>query len=343
MNDLLVIFVGLAFFLASLFLIWLFCRYAIQRGLLAIPNSRSSHKQNTPRGGGIVFVFLWVLSLAVGFFLHVLTLNELLVFLPSVLFISMLGFWDDHQSLSVRKRLVAQIAAAGFIAVILGDLSKYQFLSQNFYYLGGAGVVLAILALVWSTNLFNFMDGLDGIAAIEALFVFGVGGLLFWLSGHHPIAYLSWSLVPVIAGFLVWNWPTAHVFMGDVGSYFLGFLVALFALVGQSWYQIPISIWIILYGVFWFDATLTLLRRWWRGENLTLPHLEHAFHRLHRAGYSTQQVLAGVFVINSVLAGIALTAYFHPNLLRWGLLLTIGILSLVYCVIEKIKPMMRVA
>lgn len=340
MNNLFFIIIGLGLFVASSALVRVFCGYALKHNLVAIPNARSSHQEATPLGAGVVFVLLWFLCLLVGHVYHLFSTHDLLLFLPSALFVSLIGFWDDHRELTARKRFFVQILVASFCVLILGDVNALHLSRYTTLTFGWAGLALVIFSIVWSINLYNFMDGLDGLAAIEALFVFGVGGGFFWYAGAHPLALLAWALVAIVSGFLVWNWPKAGVFMGDVGSYFLGFLVGLFSLMGDYLYHIPITVWIILYGVFWFDTTVTLIRRFiWR-ENLAMAHREHAFHRWHRAGYSNTQVLLGVIALNTFLAGIAIWA-FKTDSFKWGFGLTLIILTSVYLKIEKQQPMAR--
>jgi Fuc2NAc and GlcNAc transferase len=335
---------GLLLFLFSVILVWIFYQFAIKRqALLDIPNARSSHHEVTPRGGGIVFALLWLLILLIGFAFHQFSLREVIVFFPGTFMISLLGYWDDCQDLTVKKRLTIQSLVAILCVTLFGQVPALHLFSQSSIHLSHWGVMLTVLGLIWSTNLYNFMDGLDGMAAVEALFVFGMGGLLFWHAGALNIACLVWALLPLVGGFLVWNWPPkARIFMGDSGSYCLGFLVALFALIGDRWYNIPVAMWVILYGIFWFDATLTLLRRLLRGENLSIAHREHAFHRLQRVGFSHAQMLYGLIVLNTVFSAIVIWALFEPNCLKWGLRLTLVILLIIYWVIEKLKPMERV-
>lgn len=308
--------------------------------MLAVPNARSSHQEPIPLGAGVVFVLLWFACLLVGYTFHLFSLMDLLLFLPGALLVSLVGFWDDYRDLTAKKRLVVQLLAATFCVALLGDDSTLHLSRYTTIAAGWAGLLLTIFSIVWSTNLYNFMDGLDGLTSVEALYIFGIGGFFFWNVGAIPIALLSWILVVTVAGFLVWNWPKARVFMGDAGSYFLGFLVGLFSLVGDRLYHIPITVWIILYGVFWFDTTVTLIRRFIRRENLAMAHREHAFHRLHRAGYTHAQVLLGVIMLNTILACIAIWAL-KTDSFKWGFGLTLVILTSVYLKIEKLQPMAK--
>lgn len=333
----------LALFSLSAVLVRVFYHYAIkQRVLLDIPNARSSHQEATPRGGGIVFALLWFLVVLVSFACHQLSLQQLIVILPGTLIVTLLGYWDDYKDLTAKKRLIIQLLAAIVCVSIFGEVPSLHLFGQSIIYLGPWGIILTILGLIWSTNLYNFMDGLDGMAAVEALFVFGMGGLLFWHAGALQMAYLVWALVPLVAGFLIWNWPKARVFMGDGGSYCLGFLVGLFALIGDRWYNIPVAMWVILYSVFWFDATLTLIRRAFRRENLSQAHREHAFHRLQRVGFSHAQMLYGLIALNILFSGIIIVILFEPYYLKSGLLITLLILLVIYWIIERLKPMERV-
>ena len=340
MNSSFLIIFGLTLFLLSAALVRVFCAYAFKFNLLDVPNARSTHVDVTPRGGGVIFVLLWLFCLIFAFIQEWVTYTEFWLLLPTTFIISLLGYWDDHQGLTVRRRFIIQVGVAMLAVALLGAISTFRLFSENPFYLGSAALGLGVLGLVWSTNLYNFMDGLDGIAAVEALFVFGVGGYLFWQEGSN-VFLLAWALVLGVGGFLVWNWPKARVFMGDVGSYCLGFLVALFALIGDQNYHIPITLWVILYGVFWFDATVTVLRRLIKGENISVAHRGHAFQRLYLSGFSAKQVLAGVVVLNSILVGIALFARNKPEFLGWGLLISVLILSGVYGIIEILKPMPR--
>lgn len=322
----------------SVALVRVFSVYALKH-MLDIPNARSAHQEPIPRGGGVVFVLLWIICLLMGFELKWFSFRELFIFLPTTFLISFIGFWDDKHGLTVRKRLIVQILVAVLSVAQLGDVSALHWFGHSVIHLGWIGTGLVIIGLVWSTNIYNFMDGLDGVAAIEALFVFGLGGLLFWNAGAIKFALLVWALVLVVSGFLVWNWPKARIFMGDVGSYCLGFLVALFALVGDQRYHIPITLWVILYSLFWFDATVTMLRRLWNGENIVTAHREHACQRLHRAGFSSTQILIGIVILNCILSGIAFYVSIHTVLLKWGLVLAVAILSVLYGIVERLQPM----
>jgi len=194
-------------------------------------------------------------------------------------------------------------------------------------------------AIVWMTNLYNFMDGSDGFAAAQGLFIFGMAGYFLYDLQVYSFATLSWGLVALLAGFLIWNWPVARIFMGDAGSYFLGFLTAVIALMSYKVYQLPLMLWVILTSLFWFDATVTLLRRMLAREKWYKPHRLHAYQRLIQAGWSHQQVLLSAIGANTILSGLAWLAYHDPRLMPFSFGVAIAFLTCLYIMVEIIKPM----
>lgn len=333
---------SLILYLIAVGMVPLYRRYALSRGILDIANHRSSHEGVTPRGGGLVFMLLWAISLVLGWTSGLFATPMLLTLLPGTVLAAVLGYWDDRHHISPKIRLVGQVLAALIFLAALGKIDTL--------YLFHRGVALHLVAhpwllwmmlgisIVWSINLFNFMDGIDGLASIETLFVLGVGGFIFWVSGAPTLALLSWMMVVLVAGFLVWNWPKADIFMGDVGSYCLGFLIAAFAIVGDIWYDIPVALWIILYAVFWFDATLTLLRRLYFKQHWATAHRDHAVQRMHQAGFSHAQVLAITTTVNVVLACLTLWGHYYPSKLIWALCLAVGLVTIWYLWVERLYP-----
>lgn len=323
-------------FLLSVGLTGTFRRYALKKDLLDHPNHRSSHTQPTPRGGGIVFVLLFLLSL-VAFacfgWLPILTAKILAL---SSMIVALVGYWDDVKGLPAKLRFAMQLAAA----VIFLYWFKHDVVWQGWLAdLGRVGLVLMLLGIVWSTNLYNFMDGTDGIASLEALFIFGVGGGLLWLQGGYQLATLAWALVAGVGGFLVWNWPKAKIFMGDVASSFLGFLIIPFALLGYFEFGLSVFVWFILYTAFTFDATLTLLRRLLRREAFYQAHKLHAYQRLHQSGMSHRQVLFVMILLNSFFALLAFFAARHTVMLGYCVITAIATYLAFYAWVERRQPM----
>lgn len=316
--------------------------YAVDKGMLDAPSERSSHIAPTPRGAGFVFALGWIVVLGVLHHYRIISNHFLLYFSPALV-IALLGFWDDHKNLSAGIRFFIQTLCA---VAILFILNEGGYLIQPWFPSIPLPICFFMLAfgIVWMINLFNFMDGSDGIAACEGLFVFGVGGyILFQIPNilAYEMATLAWSLCALLAGFLAWNWPIARVFMGDSGSCFLGVMVALFALVTNKLFNVPFMIWVMLTSLFWFDATITLLRRILAGEEWRKPHRKHAYQRLIQAGWSHQKVLLCTIVVNAGISYMTYLTFKDPRLtsFMFGLILTL--LTCLYLLVEVVKPMFK--
>lgn len=334
---------GLALILVILFILslgltaWFRC-YALKKDLMDHPNHRSSHAQPTPRGGGVVFCALFLLALMVLPVLHMAPLDSFRVLGVPALMIALLGYFDDVYGLPAKLRFAVQTAAAVLFLYLL-EIDYSSYLHGWLIAWHGAGIVLMIISIVWSTNLYNFMDGTDGIASMEAIFVYGVGGVLLWMQAAQTLAYLAWALVAAVSGFLVWNWPRAKIFMGDVASSFLGFLIIPFALFGYFEYGLSVFVWFILYLAFSMDATLTLLRRLLHKEKIWQAHKLHAYQRLHQAGYSHLQVLWIMMSLNTVLSLLAVLAMRHQQWLAETVAVAVVVYLCFYAVVEYKKPM----
>jgi Fuc2NAc and GlcNAc transferase len=221
--------------------------------------------------------------------------------LPGGLSVAAVGFWDDVRSAPVALRMAVHFGAAVWAVYCLGGTAVLHMgaLAPD---LGIMGSALSVLAIVWTLNLFNFMDGIDGIAASEAAFIlFGAAILGLFLANVSPAAVAP-ALIAGAAclGFLKWNWAPARIFMGDVGSGYLGYLIAVIAVHGSQTSGINIYSWLILGGVFFVDATLTLCRRLLRRERVHEAHRTHAYQWLARRWGSHARVTVTVIIINIV-------------------------------------------
>ncbi|NER59538.1 glycosyltransferase family 4 protein [Pseudomonas sp. MAFF212428] len=272
-------------------------RYAIARSLIDVPNMRSSHCVPTPRGGGVSIVMSFLLSLLV-----------LAVFgseAPSVLIalggagalIALLGFMDDHDFVSVRWRLLAHFVAAAWLLGWLGGIPPLVVFGVPVD-LGWLGVPLGLLYLVWMLNLYNFMDGIDGIASVEAITVCLGMCLVYALGGAAHLSVLALLLSMSVAGFLVWNFPPARIFMGDAGSGFLGIILAGMSLQAAWSSQAFFWCWLIMLGGFIVDATLTLVRRLARGDKVHVAHRSHAYQFAAREYGRHLPVTLGMAALN---------------------------------------------
>jgi Fuc2NAc and GlcNAc transferase len=207
---------------------------------------------------------------------------------------------DDHRPIPAKWRLLAHFLASGFALYCLGGVASLIPSSWN---IPGAGLVInfvALVYLVWTLNLYNFMDGINGLAAVEAVTVCLGGALIYGLQGYNDMVLLPLVLAVVVAGFLFWNFPVARIFMGDVGSGFLGLMIGIFSIQAAHVHMAFFWGWLILSGVFIVDATLTLLRRIFNGSRIDEPHRQHAYQRAVDLFESHVKVTMAVLVINLV-------------------------------------------
>jgi Fuc2NAc and GlcNAc transferase len=273
-------------------------RYAMARSVLDVPNDRSSHSVPTPRGGGVAIVLPFLAGVALMAVEGVVSRSIAFGLIGGGSMVALVGFLDDHRPIRVGWRLLAHFSAAAWVLAWLGGMPAVDFLGVSAR-TGWLGNVLGAVYLVWLLNLYNFMDGIDGIAALEAVTV-GVGvSLLYLLRLRAGQEWLVPALLAMAAlGFLVWNWPRARIFMGDAGSGFLGLTLGAMS-VRAGWLGSELLwSWVILLGVFVVDATVTLLRRADRGEKVHEAHRDHGYqHAASRMG-AHQPVTVAVGLIN---------------------------------------------
>lgn len=272
-------------------------RYALARSIIDIPNARSSHSVPTPRGGGVAIVLGFLIVLPILYINGDISSDILLALLGSGGGVAVLGFLDDHGHIAARWRLLGHFGAAAWALFWLGGLPVISFFGVDLD-LGWAGYFIAAFYLVWMLNLYNFMDGIDGIASIQAISVCLGACLVYWLSGHQDLIWLPLVLSMAVLGFLYWNFPPARIFMGDAGSGFLGMVLGVLSL-QAAWASTDfLWVWLILLGVFIIDATFTLLRRLLRGDKVYEAHRSHAYQFASRHLGSHLQVTLVVLAIN---------------------------------------------
>ena len=291
-------------FLISFTLTYIVRRWAIFKSVLDHPNERSSHTIATPRGGGIAITFTWFLAITF-LFLRIDIDSSLFFALLCGIPISVIGLVDDVFTISPKVRLFIQVASATLALIFLRGLNSIDlgFALLTVPYLFS---IMSIIGIVWFTNLFNFLDGIDGYISGEVIFI---GFAYFLLFGGIPTVLLA----VITAGFLVWNWQPAKIFMGDVGSTLLGFTVGVFAVYYQNIGESSIVIWLMLTSLFWFDASLTLFRRWRNGETLSKAHKKHAYQRIVQSGFSHQKTVIYSLLINLSILGLVWLTIRFPN------------------------------
>lgn len=260
--------------------------YALKKAIFDIPNERSSHTIPTPRGGGVAIIIVFYIGLL--YFQENID-AQLLYALLCALPIALIGFLDDMFTLSSKIRFFVQSVSAGMALYLLGGVTSIDFIVFEFH--GWWINVIAFFTIVWLTNLYNFLDGIDGYAGAEAVMV-GLGLFLFF---HNPLGLV---IVAACLGFLLFNWHQASIFMGDVGSATLGFIFAVFVFYDTS--HGNIYIWLILLSLFWFDATLTLIRRYLNNEPITYAHKKHGYQRLVQSGWTHDKVVWFALIYNFV-------------------------------------------
>lgn len=302
----------------SFTLIFHFRNFALQKSFIDIPNERSSHDQPTPRGGGVVFVGIFYVLLSALWLMHQIKANIFYAFLGGIP-VALVGYCDDVGGVKIYWRFLIHMVSATWCVAMLG-------LSHSFF-----GVV-PVLFIVWFINFYNFMDGIDGIAATQAIYVTAVAGVILFLKNHVGMSMLCFGLFAALIGFLYWNWEPAKIFMGDVGSGFLGYFFATLMFSTAVVYKIPTIFWLILMAIFLCDTTYTLFFRMKEKKKWYLAHREHIFQRLAQSGFSHSEIVVALIMVNifivlpmalyflnlqSILAKIALVLVF-------GLLISMG-------------------
>jgi UDP-N-acetylmuramyl pentapeptide phosphotransferase/UDP-N-acetylglucosamine-1-phosphate transferase len=297
---------ALVVFVVTAVLVDVMILLATRLQLVDVPSNRSAHALPTARGGGMPLVLTCCLaSVAVCLRWPAYAFPVAMgIIIPSSM-IAVVGFWDDIRPLRATLRLFVQIGVSVLIVAVLGPVERLEVPGIGGLGFGWLAWPLSILWVVGWINAYNFMDGSDGMAALGAVAVAaGFVAITFWI-GDFPTVLLASFAGAAAAGFLVYNWSPARVFMGDVGSAFLGAFFAAVTLLDASgasdrtFLPMAMAAWPYIY-----DPLLSVIRRVWTGHNPLIPHREFLFHRLVRSGVSH----ATVAVLYAFLAGIGALA-----------------------------------
>jgi Fuc2NAc and GlcNAc transferase len=267
-------------------------RFAQKKSLIDIPNERSSHTIPTPRGGGLAIAITWFAGITYMNYKGYLQTNLFFALISGIL-LSTISFLDDIYNLKSFPRFIVQSAVAAIALYFIGGLKAIDlgfFVFENPYLLN----IFAFIGIVWFINLFNFIDGIDGYAASESIFI--CVSIFFFVSDNVLLL-----LAMAILGFLPWNWDKAKIFMGDIGSTLLGFSICVLFIYFHNTGQFSIVNSLILSSLFWFDATFTLFKRFINKEKLGQAHKKHAYQRIVQFGFSHQKTLLYAMLTNLIL------------------------------------------
>lgn len=270
--------------------------YALKKNIIDNPNERSSHSAPTPRGGGVAVVCSYLLALAVLIYSQQLEVQTGLTLIIAGFIIALLGFLDDHGHINALVRLAIHFLVAIGVVFGLGGFSAITIL--NGFELGFVANIIAVLFLVWLLNLYNFMDGINGIASVEAITTTVSIAILYLLLNTSLNSDMLWLLAACVFGFLLWNFPKAKIFMGDACSGFLGLTLGILALIALKENLALFCAWIICLGVFVVDATYTLIKRVVNGYKMYDAHRSHSYQILSRKWNSHTPVTLVVVAIN---------------------------------------------
>ena len=293
---------------------WGVRKLALRYHLVDVPNQRSSHSLPTPHGGGLALLLSFYLCGGYLVFSSTIDIPHVLGLSGCGLGIALVGFWDDLFQLSAVKRFLVH-----FICVFLAV--NFIMSSYASFFPGDSNIppilvrFFLVVGIVWFLNLFNFMDGIDGIAGAEAISVALGAGILLFCSGETE-NYLPLLMVLAVSvlGFLVWNWPPAKIFMGDACSGFLGFSFGVFCLLTTATTGLTLWTWLLLLGAFVVDSTVTLMGRVWRGEKFYQAHRSHAYQILaRRIGSHLKVTLCYVGINWLFLFPLACFSVFRPE------------------------------
>jgi len=308
--------ISLVGFLISLVTVYLVLRFSANLGLTDVPNPRSSHQEPTPRGGGLGIL----LSLCVSLTLY-LAIGDwgkdhwaLIGLVGGVLVVGIVGFIDDLKSLSPLVRLASHSLAAIIVVATIGPLRSIDFPFLGTIRFGVLAVPISLIWIIAVTNIYNFMDGIDGLAAGEGVLAGGFLAYIGSIAGNTQVSAIGLFVATASLGFLLFNFPPAKIFMGDVGSTTLGFTFAAIAITGShsSANPVPFVLVVLLLGNFLFDTVFTFLKRIAKREKWYRAHNEHFYQRAIRSGCSHRQVTLSEYAIE-LLLGVSSILYFYGN------------------------------
>lgn len=285
--------------------------------ILDHPNERSLHSAPIPRTGGLA---MWA-GVLIGTAVALLALDagpELAWIAVAVVVVGIVSFIDDKFRVPVALRLTAHLIAGGLLLIGGFGLQSLWLPGVELDLPKGIALTVSVLFVVWMTNLYNFMDGMDGLAGGMAVIGFVTFSALGWLAGEPVFAMFSGIVAAAVAGFLVFNFPPARIFMGDTGSATLGFLAASLVLWAARDGIFPPWVGLLIFSPFVVDATVTLLRRLVRRDRIWVAHRTHYYQRLVRFGWGHKKTVLAEYLLMAACSGSALFVLTRPAWVQWG-------------------------
>ncbi len=328
MSSLFIIILAAAAFSISAWFTRRFCNPGSVVYILDHPNERSLHDRPVPRGGGLaILIAIIVCSAAVALFHSIYVLAGIA---SGILIVATVSFFDDRYSVPPLYRLIAHMLAAAVILYGGFSLQKLEIPGVSWHWSYAVGALFSVLFTVWMINLYNFMDGMDGFAGGMALFGFGAFAAMGWMAGHEIFFVISLIVAAASTGFLVFNFPPARIFMGDIGSSALGFLAAVFSLWGAKDGVFQFWIAVLVFSPFIVDATATLIRRLVRHEKVWQAHKTHYYQKLVQAGWGHRKTVLWEYALMAACAGSAIWVVRQTETVQWW---TIGFWTMVYALL----------
>lgn len=274
-----------------------------------------------PRSGGVAVVVAVVLAWVAGIVGNLLPCNAVTVAMGGgMLLLALVGMLDDRWNLTPPQRLLAQLVAAEFLLLAGLQMKSLQLPGLILPLPLAAALLLTLLYILWMTNLYNFMDGMDGFAGGMSLIGFAALALLGWRAGNSDFALLALTVGAASGGFLLFNFPPARIFMGDAGAPTLGFLAAALTLWADAEKLFPLWLGVLVFSPFIVDASYTLLRRLLRGEKVWQAHRQHLYQRLVGSGWSHRRTVIWSWLLMSAVAVSALLAQGSDDSRQWAVL-----------------------
>ena len=309
--------------------------YSLRNNVIDVPNERSSHTLPTPTGGGLA-ISLSILLSALLFYNEPGSSKVLPVALGvGVLVIGVVGWVDIHKEVPVMTRAILYMMTSIWAVWQLGGVGSLN-IDITITGIVWLSNIVVILGISWLINLYNFMDGTDGLAAVEAITTALFTSILFFIAGHYNATVICLAIVFSTAGFLVWNWAPARIFMGDVGSCSLGFTFGGLAVYGESRAGIPYSVWLILLAIFISDASFTLIKRMITRQKWYRAHNTHAYQRLVQSGVTHGKLALAVFSINMfIICPLAFFVWSKPAYSVISVSLLYALLAVVWTYINR--------